>query len=385
MFGSGVDALGCGRVGVVDPPVGVAGVGLSGSLAGRRGGGESAGLAVERRVQAFDDIGPNLGITRGEAEAQDAAVDEGGGGDPVVDEHPGVVAGWEPFGNRDCKLNHAKDFGLIGGGGQPREDRLAPGPESDESAAPTGLGRVGGVAVEQVSDRGTVAHFDGGLEDGGEVVAEGAASGGVGFGECAVTPFADLVAADEPPAVSGIVLDHPERGVVFMNVVVGVHAPHLVGAADEVDAEFGEDIGGVVQGLGKIFEAAPDENIEGAGIGTAGALNEPLGARRWPGCTCRAGVLGGALVAECANGIGGGIARKMGVKTGEILLVVVNNVENMVEAAGSVRGREDAFEVEDVGIEQEVDERLEVVGVGAAGVGGDQNAESFAGECRLGH
>jgi hypothetical protein len=165
-----------------------------------------------------------------------------------------------------------------------------------------------------------------------------------------------------------------------MNVVVSVHAPHFVRPADEVDTEFREDIRCIVKGLGQIFEAAPDEDVERAGIGTAGALDEPPGARSRRASAGGAGVAGGALVAEGAEGAVGGIAGEAGVETGEVLLVVVDDVEDVVEAAGPVRGGEDAFEVEDVGIEQEVYEGLEVVGVRAAGVRGNQDAKPFARE-----
>src|SRR5215471_5091775 len=75
--------------------------------------------------------------------------------------------------------------------------------------------------------------------------------------KCLVAPLACLITADEPAPVRGVRLDDPELWMMFLDVVVGIHAPHLVRSADEIDAELRKDCGRVMQCLRQIIDAAP--------------------------------------------------------------------------------------------------------------------------------
>ena len=95
------------------------------------------------------------------------------------------------------------------------------------------------------------------------------------FYECSIPPFARLIAAGEPTAIRGIGLYDPQVGVVIHNVLVGIGRPFLVRPANPVDAQLGQDVGGVVQCLGKIFDKAPDQNMERPRVVASRAFNDP--------------------------------------------------------------------------------------------------------------
>ena len=95
-----------------------------------------------------------------------------------------------------------------------------------------------------------------------EEISQSTVPGDVLGHESIVAPLALLVAADEPAAIGGIRFDHPELRMVLLDVVVGIHAPLLVRTADPIDPQLRQDVRRVVQRLGKILDAAPDQNMQ---------------------------------------------------------------------------------------------------------------------------
>ena len=107
---------------------------------------------------------------------------------------------------------------------------------------------------------------------------------------------------------------------MLLDVVVGVDAPHLVRPADEVDAELRQDVGRVVQRLGEIVDAAPDEHLERARIGAPRALtiqSEPSVGRPNAGGP---GAIERALLGDAAQRIGRRVVRGVGLQVGVVAL-----------------------------------------------------------------
>jgi hypothetical protein len=94
--------------------------------------------------------------------------------------------------------------------------------------------------------------------------------------EFLVGPFALLVAADKPAAISRVGLDDPELRMMGGDVLIGVGRPLLVRAADVIDPQLRQNIRRVVQRLRKIFHATPDEHMQRPGIVAAGAFDDPF-------------------------------------------------------------------------------------------------------------
>ncbi len=117
------------------------------------------------------------------------------------------------------------------------------------------------------------------------------------------------------------------------DVLVGVRAPLLVRAADEVDAQLGQDVRRVVQRLRQILEAAPDQQVERPRIGGPGALDDPA---RALGRLPHAGVgrhLGLALLGDRPQRIGRRIAIRVPAQVRVVARVLVDHLEDVVLAA----------------------------------------------------
>ena len=162
------------------------------------------------------------------------------------------------------------------------------------------------------------------------------------------------------------------------DVLVGVGAPLLVGAADEVDAQLRQDVGRVVQRLRQVLEPAPDQHVERPRIGGPRALDDPA---RSLGRLAHARVgrdVDLALLRDRAQRVRRRIAIRVAAQVRIVALVAVDHLEDVALAPRPVRRRHQAFEVEHVGVEQQVDHRLLVVGIGAADVGRDEDAMADA-------
>ena len=68
------------------------------------------------------------------------------------------------------------------------------------------------------------------------------------------------------------------------------------------------------------------------------------------------------------------VAVRVGLQVRVVRGVAVDHLEDVLAPAGAVGRRDQPLDVEHVGVEQEVHHRLEVVGIGAADVGGDDDA-----------
>ena len=194
--------------------------------------------------------------------------------------------------------------------------------------------------------------------------------------EFLVAPFALLIAAGEPAAIGGVRFDHPELGMVLLDVVVGVHAPLLVRAADEIDAQLWQNVRRIVQRLGEVFNAAPDEDVQRARVVATRTLDDPLrafGGFPEAGCAQR---VERALLADGAQRVGGRVFVGIGLQLRIVALIAVNDRENVRLAARAERRGNQSLDVEHVGIEEQVDHGLKIVGVRAADVGRDKHAEA---------
>ena len=168
---------------------------------------------------------------------------------------------------RQDQFEDGEVLDAVGGRRQPIEDGVGPPPGAHVASAPARLRRILRRPAQQPGDRRRVAHLDDAFQQRHEVLAERAVPGDVRPHEGRVALVAALIAADEPAVVGGVRLDHPEPRMVRGDVLVGVRAPLLVGAADEVDAQPGQDVRRIVQRLRQILEAAPDQHVERSRIG----------------------------------------------------------------------------------------------------------------------
>ena len=249
----------------------------------RRHGREPARLPVEAGEVARDRVGPHLRVARREAESQPLALDRAGAG---MRSSKIICAVWvaeKPAGtgsaNSTTPKTSARSASVV------RRSKTVLRPSQMRTNCPPQPGCDGS------SDRPCSSQPTDGLspilivpfELGREEIAERAAARDVRRHERRVAPLARLVAADEPAAIGRVRLDDPQLGVVLLDVVVGVDAPHLVRPADEVDAELRQDVGRIVQRLGEVVDAAPDEHIERPRIVAPRAPDDPVGAfRRCP-------------------------------------------------------------------------------------------------------
>ena len=266
----------------------------------------------------------------------------------------------------------------IGRRGEPLEGDERPLPGAHVTSAPARLRRILGSTAQQPGDRRRIAHLDDAAQQGDEVVAQGAAARHMGLHEAGVAPVARLIAADEPPLVGGVGFDHPERRMVRDDVLVGVRAPLLVGAADEVHAQLRQDVRRVVQRLRQVLDTTPDEQVERAGIGNPRALDDPA---RSLGRLAHSRVgrhLGLALLRDRAQRVRRRVTRGVRPQVRIVALVAVDHLEDVALAPRPVRRRHQAFQVEHVGVEQQMDHRLLIVGIGAADVGRDEDAMADA-------
>ena len=162
-------------------------------------------------------------------------------------------------------------------------------------------------------------------------------------------------------------------------VVVGVDAPHLVRPADEVDAELRQDVGGVVQRLGEVLDAPPDQDVQRPRVVASGAPDDPVRALRRLADARGPRPVDGPLPGDRPQGVGPGVSGGMRHQVGVVALVGVDDPQD-VRLPPRAEGRGDEpLDVEDVRVEEQVHHRLEVVRVGPADVGGDEDAGPIAG------
>lgn len=274
----------------------------------------------------------------------------------------------------------------VGGGRQAIEAGVGPRPRPHVAATPTGLIRQRGVAAQEPGDARGVTHLERGpslavkADAVREEFAERAAAGGVGIREILRGQIAVLVATDEPAVIGRIRLDDPKLRMMHGEVMVGVRAPLLVRSANVVDPQLGQDVGGIVQCLRQVLDAAPDQDVQRTGIVAPGAADDP---RRALGRLAEAGVgrrRGFTLRGDGPQGIGIRVMVRPSAQVGIVVLVACDHLKEMFPASRAAAGRRDqSLEVEHVGIEQHMDHRLEVIEIGAADVGGDDDPMAVSG------
>ena len=218
-----------------------------------------------------------------------------------------------------------------------------------------------------VGDRRAVAHLQRALQVRREEITERAAPGDVRRDECGVAPLTGLVAAGEPAAIRRVRFDHPQRRVRTLDGCERVDAPHLVRAADEIHAQLRQDVGSIVQRLRQVVDTAPHEHPQRPRIDPPRAAHDPV---RAFGRASRAGRTGFdcTLFADSPQGVGRRIAGGIRLQVREVRGVAIDDLQEMLLAAGPVRRRDQPLDVEHVGVDEEVHHRLEIVGIGAADV-----------------
>lgn len=168
--------------------------------------------------------------------------------------------------------------------------------------------------------------------------------------------------------------------MALLDVVPGGEAPLLVGARNGVDAELGRDRRVVVQGLGQIVDRPPDEHPEGTRIVALRAADDPVGPLRGSTDAATQRRIESPLLGHAPQVVGGRVPVRMRLEARIVGRVQVDHPEDVLAPAGSPRGGHQALDVEHVGVEQQVHQGLEIVGVGAADVRGDEHARPLAGE-----
>ena len=278
------------------------------------------------------------------------------------------------------QLHDGKGFHHVGGGRWRGIGHARPVPGAHEVSAPAVGGRVVGRGAEQVGEGGRVAHLDV-RPDRGEIIAKRPGALDVAVDEAGIAQIAGLVAAQEPAAIGGVVLDDPQVRVGTLQVVVGVGRPFFVGATDHVHAQLALDGRIVVQRLRQVLEAAPQQHPQRTRIVAARVLDDPLRSFGGLAPALRAGQVRAALLCDGTQAVRRGIAVGPGAQVGIVFFVDGDDVEQVALAVAALAPRrgDQAFEVDHVAVEQQVHQRLEVVEIGAADVGGDDHARSFGG------
>ena len=64
--------------------------------------------------------------------------------------------------------------------------------------------------------------------------------------------------------------------MVLNDVLVGIRRPFLVRPANPVNAQLGQNVRSVVQGLGEVLDTAPDQDMERPWIVAPSTLYDPL-------------------------------------------------------------------------------------------------------------
>src|SRR5690606_31811071 len=156
--------------------------------------------------------------------------------------------------------------------------------------------------------------------------------------------------------------------------MIRIDTPLLVGSADEVDPQPGQDIGRVVERLREVLDAAPDQNVQWAWIVAAGTLHDPLGPIGGLAHARVSRYRDRPLTGDVAQSIGGWIAGRMASQRRVVLPVEIDDVEDVLDAAVPVRGGDEALQIETVRADQQMHHRLKVIRVGTADIGGDDHA-----------
>ncbi len=172
------------------------------------------------------------------------------------------------------------------------------------------------------------------------------------------------------------------------DVLVGGEAPLLVGSRDEVDPQPGRDLWVVVKGLSEVVDRPPDEDPQRARVVPAGAAHDPVGPLGRPAHAPAERGIEGSLLGHLPQRVGGGVAVRVGREPRVVRGVMVEDLEDVLLAAGPPGRGDEALDVEHVGVEEEVRQGLEVVGIGAADVRRDDDPGPLTGEgpsrgCRL--
>ena len=165
--------------------------------------------------------------------------------------------------------------------------------------------------------------------------------------------------------------------MVRFEVVVRVDTPHLVGAADEVDAQFRLDVRRVVRRLREVVDATPHQHPERARVVAARALHDPVGALGLLANPDSRTSLDRALLGEPTQGLGLRVSIGVSLQVRVIHSIPIDDLEDVLTPAWSVRRRDDPLDVEHIGIQQEVHHRLEIVRIGAADVGRHEDTRAF--------
>jgi hypothetical protein len=145
-----------------------------------------------------------------------------------------------------------------------------------------------------------------------------------------------------------------------------------------VDPQLRQDVRRVVQRLRQILEPAPHQQVERPWIGRPRPIDDPA---RAFGRLPHAGVgrhFGLALLGDRPQRVGRRIAIRVPAQVRVVARVLVDHLEDVVLPPRPVRRRDQALQVEDVGVEQQVRHRLLIVGIGPADVRRHEHAVAHA-------
>ena len=188
-----------------------------------------------------------------------------------------------------------------------------------------------------------------------------------------IAPFALLVAANEPAPVGRVRLDDPKFRVPAGDVLIRIRTPLFVRPADEIDAQFRQDVRSVMQRLREILDAAPNEKMQRSRIIPPGTGDNPL---RSLGGFAKPGVGSTFCLALPGDGpqvVGRRVSIGMRPELREVALIEIDHLQDVLLAAGSEWRRHETLDIEHIGIEEQVDHRLEIIGIRAANVAGNDD------------
>jgi hypothetical protein len=154
--------------------------------------------------------------------------------------------------------------------------------------------------------------------------------------EALIAPLARLIPADEPASIGRIRLDHPQRRMLLLDVVVGIHTPHLVRPADEINSQPGQNVRRIVQRLREVLDAAPHEHMQRTRVIAPGAADDPLGTLRRRAEAGSARTFQSALLRDRPQRIRSGILAGMGFEIRVVAFVGSNDFQNVFLASRTV-------------------------------------------------
>ena len=173
-------------------------------------------------------------------------------------------------------------------------------------------------------------------------------------------------------AVGGVVLNHPQVGEMLHDVAIAVDTPLLIRSANPIDTYLRRNVRSIVQRLCHILQTTPYQHVERTRVVSACLLHNPLRTFRRLAIAAGWQFVSTTLLHQPSQRLGLHQPSDVAAQSGQVLLIDINHAVYLTRASAAERRRRDqSFEVELVGIHQEVCHRLVVVGVCATDVSTD--------------